>query len=170
VALVELKGQRDAVARDLLAEDAIRFETFMQRLDLDSESGRKKANDVLLRIKVLAFIKRDRFVVTLDGRVMHFGVGVAKEDREPGYFDINSLFQQRAAEPLHVAAARALKASRGKLYFGRPVHAGPNAYGYEEDADQDRYDGLEDEGSRLTEAEVATFSLWENEGGPPGAA
>jgi DNA invertase Pin-like site-specific DNA recombinase len=141
--LADLQSQRDVVRADLAAENAIGFDTFMQRLDLVSDAGRKKANAVLKRLGVLVFVGREGFIVTMEGQVSRFGL--AHRDGKAGYFDISGFYRQDAADLLHVAAQKAMKKAGG-LYFTPPLDAGPLAYAREEEADQARYDALEDEG------------------------
>jgi DNA invertase Pin-like site-specific DNA recombinase len=140
--IADLERERERLTGELAAEDAISFDTFMARLNLDDRDGRSLANTLLKRHCVLVFAAREGFIVTEAGRVKF---GLAYKDGKAGYFDISGFYRQNAADPLHVAAQKAMKKA-GALYFTPPLDAGPLAYAREEEADQARYDALEDEG------------------------
>jgi len=141
-ALTELSGQREHLQGELAAEDAIGFDTFMQRLDLESYEGRNRANALLKRLGVLVYGARSRLMVAQE-RQLRFGVAFV--DERAGYLELNPWKRQSPDELPHVAALKALKAI-STVHFIPPVQAGGSAYAIEEDADQARYDALEDEG------------------------
>jgi DNA invertase Pin-like site-specific DNA recombinase len=149
-----LESEKQRLTGELAAEDAIGFDTFMQRLDLESHGGRYNANSLLTRLGVLVFASREAFMVSQRGQIM-FGVacenvGTAKRWKtgRVGYLEPNLWRKQDPSDPLHVAAQKALKAA-GPMHFVLPLQAGSLAYALEEDADQARYDALEDEGNAV---------------------
>ena len=157
-AVEDLKARVMTVTGDLAAEDAIDFKTFKARLDLVSDEGRRKANDVLKRLKVLVYYHRDRFVVTMDGEVARFGLGL--EGKQAGYFDIDDSpfgFQRKPDDALHIAARKATKEYGRFLYFILPEEAGPLAFMKELDLSENWEANREGEGQLV------------EEGWPPGA-
>lgn len=137
-----LERERDRLKGELAEEDAIGFDTFMERLDLENYEGRAAANALLKRLGVLVYAGREGFVVSEHGQAV-FGVGY--RDGTAGYLDFSSWWKQDAEDAPHVAAWKALQQA-GPLHFVKPLQAGPLAFALEEDADQARYDDLEDEG------------------------
>ncbi|KAI3593900.1 hypothetical protein D9X30_1075 [Cupriavidus sp. U2] len=150
-AINELGSQREHVQGELAAEDAIGFDTFMQRLDLASRNGRHRANSLLKRLGVQVFGAGPRAMVAQDG---YLRFGVAYFDGKAGYLELSAWKSQRQSpdDPVHVAALKALKAIN-TIHYIPPSQAGAGAYGQEEDGDQARQDALEDEGQRLQPGE-----------------
>jgi hypothetical protein len=140
----ELERERDRLRQELATEDAISFETFMARLNLDDWEGRSLANSLLKRHGVLVFVADRGFIVTETGRV-RFGVGYDKVRAEAGFFDISAFARQRDEDPLHVAASKALP-RKPSLHFVMPQVAGPLAYVKETDEDYARDAMRESEG------------------------
>ena len=155
----ELQARMLVVTGDLAAEDAIDFQTFKARLDLVSDEGRKKAKDVLKRLKTLVFYHQERFVVTMGGEVARFGLGL--EGKQVGYFDIDDTafgFRRNPNDPLHVAARKAAKEYGRFLNFIEPEEAGPLAFMKELDLSENWEAVREGEGQPV------------DDGWPPGAA
>ena len=142
-----LERERDRLKGELAEEDAIGFDTFMERLDLEHYEGRAAANALLKRLGVLVYAGREGFVVSEHGRAV-FGVGY--RDGTAGYLDFSGWWKQDAEDAPHVAAWKALQKA-GPLHFVKPLQAGPLAFALEEDADQARYDSLEDEGDAASQ-------------------
>jgi DNA invertase Pin-like site-specific DNA recombinase len=149
--LGRLELERQRLSGELAAEDAIGFNTFMERLNLESHGGRFDANALLKRLGVLVFASQEGFIVSQQGRII-FGVGCENvgtgkrwKTGRVGYLELNPWKRQAEGEPLHVAAGKALKAA-APLHFVLPTEAGALAFALEEDADQARYEAIEDEG------------------------
>ena len=156
--LQRLGREKQRLLGELAAEDAIGFDSFMERLDLASRAGRNDANSLLKRLGVLVFVDRGAFVVTQHGRTQ-FGVGVENvgtgkrwKAGRAGYLERNMWKRQAEGEPLHVAAQRML-ASAQPLHFVLPAEAGTLAFALE-DAEDGRHDG---EGWPITDAEAAVL-------------
>lgn len=149
--LRELEQQRQRVQGELAAEDAIGFDTFMERLDLNSYGGRNEANALLKRLGVLVFASREAFMVSQAGQIEfgvaceNVGTGKRWKTGRVGYLERNLWRKQAESDPLHVSAQKAVKAA-GPMHFVLPMQAGSLAYAVEEEADQARYEAMEDEG------------------------
>lgn len=142
--LTELGNQQAVVQGELAAEDAIGFDTFMQRLDLQSMPGRNRANGLLKRLDVLVFACPEGSIVSQEGQLLF---GVSYKDGVAGYRDLSPWKHHKASPdaPLHVAAAKALMHAT-KPHFVPPLQAGALAYRLEADLDEARYEDLPDEG------------------------
>lgn len=138
----QFERDRRGLLTELAAEDAIGFDTFMQRLDLDSYEGRSRANALMKRLNVLVFAGREGFMVSDQGKMTF---GVAYREGKAGYLELSPWHRQSPEDPQHVAAWKALN-SAGPVHSALPEHAGPFAYELDESRDQGRYDAIRDEG------------------------
>ena len=175
-----LENEQERIVGELATEDAIDFDTFMSRLDLESRDSRARANALLKRLEVLVFVSHDGFVVTLPGsiydkdgrtlipqRVVRFGLD---------YFEGRARWadpsawkgdQPKPGEAPHLSAKRALAAMKGGFHAVMPMQAGEAAFSLEEDAEQRRYDGLADEGQAVEDgwpADASGLALEPEEG------
>ncbi|WP_198320807.1 recombinase family protein [Azohydromonas aeria] len=142
--IAELEREQERLRGELAAEDAIGFDTFMQRLDLETYEGRYRANSLLKRLNVLVFAGREGFMVSEAGRMLF---GVAYQNGKAGYRELSLWPKNRQLpdERLHVAALKVLMKA-GPVHFVAPLEAGRAAYALEEERAQEWYDSLPDEG------------------------
>jgi DNA invertase Pin-like site-specific DNA recombinase len=162
--IADLEKSRKALKADLASEESLELAEFQRRLRLDTVPSRNAANTLLKRLKVLVHIGRDGCAVSKKGTVLFcLGYRVDKEAPEKGGAGFREMspwpkHRQRADDPLHVAASKALAAS-APLHFGLPLEAGSLAFAKEDEADQLRYDLTPDDGQPLSDAEAAVLGV-----------
>ena len=115
------------IKTELAAESAIGWDEFLRRLDLVSYEGRMKANALMKRLGVVVLIGPSGYGITQNGQAkfgMDYREGEGAGYWRPGYWGTLPTFLPVADVPATVAA---------------------------EDADQARYDAIEDEGQSSDE-------------------
>lgn len=117
-----LEAEREALNAELAAENGIGWDDFLRRLDLVSYKGRSDANRLLKRLGVVVMIGASGYAVTKGGE---FVCAMDYRDGEAGYLVASGF--------------------RGKLPIFVPVSEVPS-FTDAADADEARYDELEDEG------------------------
>jgi DNA invertase Pin-like site-specific DNA recombinase len=161
-----LEEDRRRLMAELATEDAIGFDNFMERLDLESFTGRSDANMLLRRLEVVVHCSREGFMVSEKGTV-RFGVGcqnVGTDKRwkagPAGYYELSPWVARwrKVGQALHEEALAALKAA-GPLHFVMPAQAGWTAFAAEEEADLARVAALDDEGTPLIDVEAAQLTF-----------
>jgi DNA invertase Pin-like site-specific DNA recombinase len=147
-----LREEERRLQGELAAERGIGFQTFMDRLELRSYTGRYKANQLLHRLDVRVHIGVDGYAVSQAGRIIF---GMAHIGGVPGY--LGSLWQPVVTdESLHVAASRALSRMLKLQTFIPATEVGLDSYRAEVDAEHvsEAMQEAEREGMTLTEAEI----------------
>ena len=157
--IAELEREQQRIVGELAAEDAIDFDTFMSRLDLDGRDSRARANALLKRLDVLVYVSHTGFIVTQPGlvyvgegvdpvgqRIVRFGLNY--EDGKAGWAEMNASkrYHPKVGEEPHLSATRALSGMRRRFHAVMPMQAGERAFDLESEADVARDASREREG------------------------
>jgi len=128
-----LQEQVEGLKASLASEQNLSYGDFMQRLDLVTPEGRRKANTLVKRLGVLVHIGREEgYAVSQGGRI---SFGMAYRDGQAGY--LGTIWRQATkGQVLHEVASRALARMAKMGVFVPATEAGIKEHVAQVDADE----------------------------------
>ena len=136
--IAELETLEISLGHELGEEKGTQWLDMLESLDLTAYENRARANRLVRRLDVLAFIGGADYVIT-QGDDVRFGM--SHKDGEAGFL-MHSWPSRSASEELHTRAQHALREMYG---FVPATRVGLEAFVADEETSDERYEALEDE-------------------------